>query len=119
VEVNCFPSRQRYGSARWEPNREMVRNKVRIRFSKEGELRLISHRDFVRALARAIRRAEIPVKLSEGYKQRPRISFPLASGVGIAGLDEVMEWELARPLSAEMPVGFQCRSIPAARSESD
>lgn len=101
---------------------QTVRYRVRIRFSKEGDLRLIGHRDLVRTLVRGLRRAEIPVKRSEGFHPRLRISFPLALGVGIVGLDEVMElelaeWmdpkELARRVSDEAPHGFQCLSVEA------
>lgn len=109
-------SRQRRSAH--EPN--LVRRKVRIRFSKEGDLRHISHRDLMRALQRALRRAAIPIKMSEGFHPKPRMSFPLALGVGIIGSDEIMELELAESippdelrqrLSAEAPAGFYCKSV--------
>jgi len=34
--------------------------------------------------------------MSEGYNPRPRISFPVPLGVGIEGVDEVMEFDLDR-----------------------
>lgn len=46
------------------------------------------------AMERACRRARIPLAMSEGYNPRPRMSFPLALGVGVAGLNEPMELQL-------------------------
>jgi radical SAM-linked protein len=56
------------------------------------------------------------LSMSEGFHPKPRLSFPLALAVGIAGTDEVMELELAEPwsaaevlavLSAQAPPGLE------------
>ncbi|NLS91289.1 MAG: DUF2344 domain-containing protein [Planctomycetaceae bacterium] len=73
----------------------MVRQRVRIRFCKHGDLRLIGHRDLVRAMERVFRRAELRLGMSEGFHPKPRMSFPSALALGIAGREEVMELELA------------------------
>jgi len=39
--------------------------------------------------------------MSEGFHPKPRMTFPLALSVGIAGLDEVMEMEVAEQNTAE------------------
>ena len=39
--------------------------------------------------------------MSEGFHPKPRMSFPSALALGIEGLDEVMELELAEPADAE------------------
>ena len=106
----------------------MVRQRVRIRFSKQGDLRLIGHRDLVRLLERLFRRAGLRLGMSQGYHPRPRMSFPSALGVGIEGLDEVMELELAesssgeellRRLASQAVAGLRFRSVevlaPGAR----
>ncbi|MBN2022539.1 MAG: DUF2344 domain-containing protein [Pirellulales bacterium] len=74
-----------------------VRQRVRIRFAKQGDLRLIGHRDLVRAMERLFRRAGLRLGMSEGFHPKPRMSFPSALAVGIEGHDEVMELELAQP----------------------
>jgi radical SAM-linked protein len=79
----------------------MVRLRVRIRFSKRDDLRWIGHRDLMRCFERIFRRAELPLGRSEGFPPKPRMTFPLPLAVGIAGDDEVMEFELAEELSAE------------------
>lgn len=73
----------------------MVRQRVRIRFCKNGNLRLIGHRDLVRTMERVFRRAELRLGMSEGFHPKPRMSFPSALALGIAGRNEVMELELA------------------------
>ncbi len=79
----------------------MVRQRVRIRFRKEGELRLIGHRDLARSMERWFRRAGLRLGMSQGFHPKPRMSFPAALAVGIEGWDEVMELELAQSYTAE------------------
>ncbi|MCC6126572.1 MAG: DUF2344 domain-containing protein [Pirellulales bacterium] len=79
----------------------MVRLRVRIRFSKTDDLRWIGHRDLMRCFERIFRRAALPLGRSEGFHPKPRMTFPLPLAVGIAGADEVMEFELAENLSAD------------------
>jgi radical SAM-linked protein len=79
----------------------MVRQRARIRFRKQGDLRLIGHRDLVRLLERLFRRCGLRLAMSEGFHPKPRMSFPSALALGIEGLDEVMELELAEPAAAE------------------
>jgi hypothetical protein len=81
----------------------MVRLRVRIRFSKQGDLRLIGHRDLMRCLERLFRRAGLALGFSQGFHPKPRMTFPLALAVGIEGLDEVMEVELAEPGKGDSP----------------
>jgi radical SAM-linked protein len=72
--------------------------KVRLRFAKRGDLRLVSHHDLMRCLERMLRRAQIPIALSQGFNPRPKITFALALGLGIESLCEVVDFELAEPL---------------------
>ena len=97
-----------------------IRQRVRIRFRKEGDLRLIGHRDLVRTVERALRRAGVQLSMTEGFHPKARLSFPLALSVGIAGHDEVMEIELSENvevksltelLMAEFPEGFEIQHL--------
>ena len=72
--------------------------KVRLRFAKRGDLRLVSHHDLLRCLERMLRRAQIPIALTQGFSPRPKITFALALGLGIESLCEVVDLELAEPL---------------------
>ncbi len=72
--------------------------KVRLRFAKSGDLRLVSHHDLMRCMERMARRAELPLAESQGFNPRPKIAFTLALALGIEGLQEVVELELAAPM---------------------
>jgi len=69
----------------------------------------------MRLFERALRRARLPVAMSQGFHPRPRLSLPVPLSVGQAGLNEVADiglcqWmrpeELCRRLQAEMPEGI-------------
>ena len=106
----------------------MVKQRLRLRFEKRGEICLISHHDLMRLLERAVRRAELPVAMTEGFNPRPRFSFPLALAVGVEGLREVVEMDLSdwrhpleiqRRLNEQFPEGLritECRAISPRES---
>ncbi|MFQ6041556.1 MAG: TIGR03960 family B12-binding radical SAM protein, partial [Candidatus Poribacteria bacterium] len=68
--------------------------KIRIRLSKEGEARFISHRELNNALTRALRRAKLPVAFTQGFTPRPKISFSQPSSVGIESHADFVDIEL-------------------------
>ena len=74
---------------------EKDRYRIRVRFRKVDDLRFLGHRDLARVWERLLRRANVPFKMSEGFHPKPRISFPLALGAGMEGLEEVVELELS------------------------
>lgn len=69
--------------------------RVQIKFKKLGSIRFISHHNVMKLFERAVRRAEIPVKMSKGFNPRPKIAYPLALPVGIEGVDEKLEIDLS------------------------
>lgn len=98
----------------------LVRKRVRIRFTKENDLRWISHRDLMRLWERLFRRAGVVLSMTEGFHPKPRINFPSALALGIAGLDELLEVDLAEDRSAdslgeaiagELPEGMSVKAI--------
>ncbi len=56
--------------------------RVRLRYTKQGKVRFISHRDTARAWERAIRRAQLPIAYTEGFSPRPKVHFGLALSNG-------------------------------------
>lgn len=65
--------------------------KMRIRYAKRGRLRFSSHRDFQRALERALRRAEVPMAYSLGFNPHPKISYANSAPTGVASEAEYVE----------------------------
>jgi radical SAM-linked protein len=72
----------------------MEYSKVRIRFRKSGDLRLISHHDLLRFFERAVRRAQLPIRWTQGFNPHPRLVFALPLSLGITGSQEVVELEM-------------------------
>jgi radical SAM-linked protein len=83
------------------PPPEPVVQKVRLRYAKRGRLRFISHRDFARALERALRRAGAPVAFSAGFSPHPKISYVGAAPTGAASEAEYVEIGLRARVSPE------------------
>jgi radical SAM-linked protein len=80
---------------------------------------LIGHRDLVRAFERMLRRCQISLSMSEGFHPKPRMSFPSALALGVDGLNEVMEIELAESLSAAEVKRRLTAEAPAGLSIND
>src|ERR1700756_418971 len=56
----------------------MVKDKVRIRFRKDGDLRFVSHHDLMRSFERMLRRAGLPFRSTSGFNPKPRLIFALS-----------------------------------------
>lgn len=91
----------------------MVRDKVRIRFQKTGDLRLVSHHDLMRCFERMLRRAELPFHSTSGFHPKPRLVFALSLPLGVVGLEEVVELELDAELPIEETHDRLARQAPA------
>lgn len=86
--------------------------KIRLRFAKHGDLRLVSHHDLLRCMERLLRRAEVPVAHSQGFNPRPKIVFALALALGIEGRREVLELDLIEPVAADEVLRRLCAAAP-------
>jgi radical SAM-linked protein len=64
-------------------------------FSVTGRGRFLGHLDRVEAFRRAVRRGGGDLALSAGMRPKPLLSLALPLGVGVQGLDELCEFELA------------------------
>jgi radical SAM-linked protein len=91
-----------------------------VQFAIEGDLRFISHHDSLRLFERALARAGLPVRFSEGFNPRPKLRLALPRPVGVASQDELLVVELVRDsepddartaLAAQVPVGITLRSV--------
>jgi radical SAM-linked protein len=80
---------------------------VRLRFSKHGPVRFISHRDVARAFERAFRIAELPLAFSSGFSPHPKVSFGPALAVGYESDAEYLDLELTR----EVDLGWLAPAI--------
>ena len=52
-------------------------------FTKLKDIRFISHLDLMRLFVRALRRADLPLKLSQGFNPHPKLSLKTALKLGL------------------------------------
>ena len=78
--------------------------KVRIKFAKYGVMKFIGHLDMMRFFQKAIRRADIDVRYSEGFSPHQIMSFAAPLGVGIESFGEYLDIEV---LSMDSPEAMQ------------
>lgn len=79
----------------------MTRHRVRLRLEKGEEVRFISHLDLARALERAVRRAGLPVALSEGFHPMPKLALGPPLALGATSRAEYLDLELREPVPAQ------------------
>lgn len=107
-----------------EPQEPAVQ-RLRFRYTKRGRLRFTSHRDFARALERALRRADVPIAYSSGFHPHPRVSYQSAAPTGVASEAEYAELalrreaepaEMAKALDEALPDGLDILEAVEART---
>lgn len=86
--------------------------RVRLRFTKQGKVRFVGHRDVARILERSLRRAALPLAMTEGFSPRPKVHFGLALSTGYESLGEYLDVDL-RPDDAG---DVQLSALPAQLS---
>lgn len=93
--------------------------RVLFRFSKEGDARYLSHRDLMRLFERALRRAGLPLRMTQGFNPHPRMAILLALPLGVEADEEPFRVDFEPPvaaeeawerLGAELPAGIRVRS---------
>jgi radical SAM-linked protein len=101
--------------------------RLRIRYAKRGRLRFTSHRDFARALERALRRADVPMAFSAGFSPHPKISYVGAAPTGAGSEAEYLEISVTREvdpaqlraaLDAALPDGLDVLAVTVADGPS-
>ncbi|MHC4233744.1 MAG: TIGR03936 family radical SAM-associated protein [Planctomycetota bacterium] len=88
-------------SAKRGVTQRQVRYRHRIDFSVDGDVRFLGHRDMLRLFARAVVRAGLAVRYTEGFNPHPRLSIPLPRPAGIASDAECLVIELTEPADEE------------------
>ena len=90
--------------------------RIRIVFSKTGDMKYLGHLETTRAFERAARRGKVPLAFSGGYSPKPRITFALALPLGVEGerdwadLELVESWSpgtVLKALNPQLPAGLE------------
>ena len=94
--------------------------RVSFVFTKTGLMRYISHLDLMRLFMRAMRRAKLPLKLSEGFSPHPKLSLKRALKLGLESENEeasilltlpVTSDEFKNKLQPQLPEGIRIKNV--------
>jgi len=94
--------------------------KVNFSFSKKGLMRYISHLDLMRLFMRAMRRADLPLKMTEGFSPHPKLSLKRALKLGLESDNEeasivlkfpVVPDDFKNKLQKQLPEGIQVKDV--------
>ena len=95
-------------------------HRLRLRYSKTGGAKYISHLDLLSVIRRAFLRAGLNLKYSEGFNPHPYMSAALPLPVGCASVCELMDFGItgapetdgiAEMISAVLPEGLKVREV--------
>lgn len=89
---------------------------LRIRFSKTGQAKYISHLDTNRVFSRAFARSKINLYYTEGFNPHPYMSFSLPLSLGVESLcenvdirilDDISNDEIKERMNESLPIGIR------------
>jgi len=75
--------------------------RINFTFAKKGTMKFISHLDLMRLFMRAVRRAALPIKMTEGFSPHPKISLKRALKLGVESDNEEATFVLREPIALE------------------
>ena len=100
--------------------------KVSFVFAKKNTMRFISHLDLMRLFMRAMRRAELPLKMTEGFSPHPKFSIKRALKLGLESDSEeasvvlketILPEEFKDRLQRQLPEGIEIKYVNILASE--
>ncbi|MBJ6726064.1 TIGR03960 family B12-binding radical SAM protein [Geomesophilobacter sediminis] len=86
--------------------------RIRVRFDKLGRMRYLGHLEMLTLFTRAVGRAGIPIRFSQGFHPHPKFSFATALSVGVESHAEYLDIEVAAGYTAEMLKERLNRALP-------
>lgn len=77
---------------------------MRIKFTKLGDMKYISHLDVQRLFQRVFRRAAVRLSYSQGFNPHPKMSYGNALALGVESHGEYVDIEIEDDISPELLV---------------
>lgn len=74
---------------------------LRIHYTREGRMKFLSHLEMVRLVERAFRRADVPMKFSEGFNPHPKYAFAAPLSVGVSSDAGYIDVELTEKIDID------------------
>ena len=83
-------------------------------FQKNLALRHIGHLDLMRAMQRALRRSNLPIRYSNGFNPHIQLSFASPLSVGVVGIREIMDVPVEGEYDPDQFAATLQKALPAA-----
>ena len=93
---------------------------IRLRFSKTGQAKYISHLDTNRVFSRAFARAKLNLWFTQGFNPHPYMSFSLPLSLGVESLcenvdirilDDISNDEVKKRVNDALPLGIRILDV--------
>jgi len=128
IEPRTFKESSKEQPLKSEKSENVSYRKLKVSFSKTGTAKYFGHLELVNIMFRAIKRADIDVKYSEGFHPKPKVSFedPLAIGIEseienmyIAVSHLIKREEVVQRLNKQLPEGLEILECTDAPSKAE
>ena len=86
--------------------------RLRIKFSRGGEIKFISHLDITRLWERALRRAGVPLAYSQGFSPHPQMALAVPLSVGMTSEAELMDITCTRNVTPQWLTDIVNQQLP-------
>ncbi len=74
-----------------------LRFRVRLKLAKRGRAKMVAHLEYLTMFQRAVRRARLPIRFSQGFHPTPKVSYLEALPMGVESEAELVDIELFEP----------------------
>ncbi|MBD3219325.1 MAG: DUF2344 domain-containing protein, partial [candidate division Zixibacteria bacterium] len=98
-----------------QPTGTVPQSRLRIKWGRHGLARFLSHLDNMKAMERSLRRANLPISFSQGFRPKPKFSYGPPLTLGFTSEAEYFDIQMDVPvheyminkLSRDFPPGFE------------
>jgi radical SAM-linked protein len=87
--------------------------RLRVKFSRNDDIKFLSHLDLMRLWERTFRRANLPLTYSDGFSPHPKISLAAPLPVGVTSQGELMDVWLNKWISPDNFIKQVKAQLPA------
>lgn len=85
---------------------------LRIKYKKENNMKFLSHLELIKTMERAFRRMHLPMKFSEGFSPKPKISYAAPLPVGVESECDYLDVELTEKVDIKDMLKSQKDYLP-------
>lgn len=85
---------------------------LRIKYIKENNMKFLSHLELIKTMERAFRRMKLPMKFSEGFSPKPKISYAAPLPVGVESECDYLDVELVEKVDIKNLLDNQKQFLP-------